>query len=88
MFGGRPRHDQAGLAEPLTDHHHRPEGVFGPRSPADRLGHYDDELVAQRGPYTLDVTYTLERVQEERGPIWRLTRAVYANEPPAWQPSE
>jgi hypothetical protein len=50
--------------------------------------YYDDELVAQRGPYTLDVTYTLERVQEERGPIWRLTRVVYANEPPAWQASE
>jgi hypothetical protein len=34
----------------------------------------------QRGPYTLDVTYTLER--GESG--WRVTRMVHANEPPAW----
>jgi hypothetical protein len=36
--------------------------------------------VAQRGPYTLDVTYTLE--PGESG--WRTTGAVYANERPAW----
>lgn len=36
--------------------------------------------LAQRGPYTLDVTYTLER--DESG--WLVTRIVYANEPPAW----
>jgi hypothetical protein len=35
---------------------------------------------AQRGPYTLDVTYTLER--DETG--WQVTRVVYANEPPSW----
>jgi hypothetical protein len=36
--------------------------------------------LAQRGPYTLDVTYTLAR--GESG--WLVSRAVYANEPPAW----
>jgi hypothetical protein len=36
--------------------------------------------LAQRGPYTLDVTYTLER----DGSGWLVTRVVYANEPPAW----
>ena len=38
------------------------------------------EVLAERGPYTLDVTYTLERV----GGSWLVTRAVYAAEPPAW----
>jgi hypothetical protein len=35
---------------------------------------------AQRGPYTLDVTYMLE--WDETG--WQVTRVVYANEPPNW----
>jgi len=38
------------------------------------------EPLARRGPYTLDLTYTLER--SEAG--WLVTRVVYANEPPAW----
>jgi hypothetical protein len=38
------------------------------------------EPLAQRGPYALDVTYTLER--GEHG--WVVTRAIYANQPPAW----
>ena len=50
--------------------------------------YWDDELIAQRDHYTLDVTYTLERAQEQDGPVWRVTRAVYANEPPGWQPNE
>ncbi|MGI6207284.1 MAG: hypothetical protein ACOYEW_03640 [Anaerolineae bacterium] len=36
--------------------------------------------VSERGPYTLDVTYTLQR--EESG--WKVIRAVYASEPPVW----
>jgi hypothetical protein len=44
---------------------------------------YDDTLIAQRGPYTLDVTYTLEPHEEREG-YWEVTRVVYANEPPAW----
>jgi hypothetical protein len=43
-------------------------------------GEEGGEPLAQRGPYTLDVTYTLER-EEWR---WLVTRIVYANEPPAW----
>jgi hypothetical protein len=43
-------------------------------------GEEGGEPLAQRGPYTLDVTYTLER--DESG--WLVTRVVYANEPPAW----
>jgi hypothetical protein len=38
--------------------------------------------IAQRGPYTLDVTYTLERGEYGR---WQVTRAVYADEPPEWE---
>jgi hypothetical protein len=37
--------------------------------------------VAQRGPYTLDVSYTLE----QRDGQWVITNVVYANEPPAWE---
>jgi len=48
---------------------------------------YVEEPTAQRGPYPLDVTYTLERIQGRDGPVWQVTRAVYANEPPNWQPS-
>jgi hypothetical protein len=36
--------------------------------------------IGRRGPYTLDVTYTLER--GEYG--WNVMRVVYGNEPPAW----
>jgi len=43
-------------------------------------GQEGGEPLAQRGPYTLDVTYTLER--DESG--WLVTRVFYANEPPAW----
>jgi hypothetical protein len=41
----------------------------------------DTEPLAERGPYTLDVTYTLERGEDGR---WLVTRIVYANEPPSW----
>jgi hypothetical protein len=43
---------------------------------------YDEEPISQRGPYTLDVTYTLER--GEQG-YWLVTRAVYADQPPEWE---
>jgi hypothetical protein len=50
--------------------------------------YWDEEPIARRDPYTLDVAYTLERIQEEREPVWQVTCAVYANEPPDWQPNE
>ena len=46
----------------------------------DYPGEGDTEPLAERGPYTLDVTYTLERGEWQ----WLVTRIVYANEPPAW----
>jgi hypothetical protein len=39
------------------------------------------DQIAQRGPYTLDVTYTLEQIDGQ----WLVTGVVYANEPPAWE---
>ena len=42
---------------------------------------YEEPALAQRGPYTLDVTYTLERIEG----VWRVTHVVYANGPPAWE---
>jgi hypothetical protein len=42
---------------------------------------YDEEAVSERGPYTLDVTYTLERTEGR----WLVTRAVYGNQPPDWE---
>jgi hypothetical protein len=46
----------------------------------DYPGGGDTEPVAERGPYTLDVTYTLERGEYQ----WLVTRIVYTDEPPAW----
>jgi hypothetical protein len=46
---------------------------------------YDEPASARRGPYTLDVTYTLERSADEFGELWQVTRAVYANQPPPWE---
>jgi hypothetical protein len=42
---------------------------------------FGDPIIGQRGPYTLDVTYTLERGSEG----WQVTRVVQTNEPPAWE---
>jgi hypothetical protein len=43
---------------------------------------YGEDPIAERGPYTLDVTYTLERGEYDR---WQVTRGVYRNGPPDWQ---
>ena len=43
---------------------------------------YGTEPISERGPYTLDVTYTLER--GEQG-TWLVTRAVHADQRPAWE---
>ena len=42
--------------------------------------YYSDPVVGERGPYTLDVTYTLEMVEGN----WRVTQAVYSSAPPGW----
>lgn len=41
---------------------------------------YTEESLKERGPYTLDVTYTLEYLDG----YWQVTNAVYANQPPDW----
>jgi hypothetical protein len=43
---------------------------------------YDEPAEAQRGPYTLNVTYTLERVDLGYGPLWQVIQVVYAEPPP------
>jgi hypothetical protein len=46
---------------------------------------YDEEVSAERGPYSLDATYTLELADTEQGPRWQVTNVVYATEPPAFE---
>ncbi|MGQ9554874.1 MAG: DUF3160 domain-containing protein [Anaerolineae bacterium] len=43
-------------------------------------GEGGSDPIAERGPYTLDVTYSLKRWESS----WAVTNIVYANEPPAW----
>ncbi|MGC9522656.1 MAG: DUF3160 domain-containing protein [Anaerolineae bacterium] len=45
---------------------------------------YEDTVVAERGPYTLDVTYTLEAETYSYGTFWHVTQAVYADAAPDW----
>jgi len=45
---------------------------------------YSDPIAAERGPYTLDVTYTVEAEVLSYGTVWHVTTAIYANTPPAW----
>jgi hypothetical protein len=51
--------------------------AFGGSGPS-----YSEDPVAERGPYTLDVTYTLEQTKPLH---WEVTRAIYGEEPPEWQ---
>ena len=44
------------------------------------MPYFEEPSIAERGPYALDVTYTLEWIDS----AWRVTRAVYAGEPPGW----
>jgi hypothetical protein len=46
---------------------------------------YDEQSTAQRGPYTMEVTYTIEYLQKDYGNVWEVTRVVYATPPPPWQ---
>jgi hypothetical protein len=43
-------------------------------------GDSPSDPIAGRGPYTLDVTYTLTQQDEQ----WLITNVVFNNEPPAW----
>jgi hypothetical protein len=44
----------------------------------------DNKDIAFRGPYTLHVTYRLERKTGEAGPVWEVTEVSYADQPPEW----
>jgi hypothetical protein len=48
--------------------------------PAETGDENDMQEIGARGPYTLDVTYTLERTDEN----WVVTRIVVANDRPTW----
>ncbi|MBN2392466.1 MAG: DUF3160 domain-containing protein [Anaerolineae bacterium] len=52
----------------------------GAAHPAETGDENDMQQIGTRGPYTLDVTYTLERTGED----WTVTRIVVANARPAW----
>ena len=45
----------------------------------------EDTVLGLRGPYALDVTYTLELADQGRGLEWLVTNAVFATEPPPFQ---
>jgi hypothetical protein len=44
-----------------------------------------DELLAERGPYTLSATYTLELTDLGAGPVWQVSGVVYAERPPEFE---
>ena len=52
----------------------------GAAHPAETGDENDMQQIGMRGPYTLDVTYTLERAAGN----WIVTRIVVANARPAW----
>jgi len=45
---------------------------------------YDETAIAERGPYDLDVTYTLQYVEEGNNPYWKVVQAVYNTQPPSF----
>ncbi|HQE93821.1 MAG TPA: DUF3160 domain-containing protein [Anaerolineae bacterium] len=54
----------------------------GTAHPAETGNENDMQEIGTRGPYSLDVTYTLERTGD--GEDWMVTRIVVANARPAW----
>jgi hypothetical protein len=54
-------------------------GQFGPE--------YGDEAAGERGPYSLDATYTLKRLDlgEGQAPVWQVSGVVYEQEPPEFE---
>ena len=53
----------------------------GAQHPAETGDEHDLQAIGERGPYTLDVTYTLERQADGS---WSVTRMVLANARSAW----
>ncbi len=54
----------------------------GAEHPAETGDEGDMQQIEERGPYNLDITYTLERTPGNR---WIVTRIIFANPRPAWQ---
>jgi hypothetical protein len=44
------------------------------------FANYDEQPTSERGPYSLDATYTVE----SQDGYWRITQVSYANPPPGW----
>ncbi len=42
---------------------------------------YDEPVLSERGPYSLDATYTVEF----KDGYWQVTQVVYANQAPDWE---
>ncbi len=53
---------------------------YGAATPSD-----GGQVVAHRGPYTITVSYTLERVTDQSMVQWKVTGFSYIEPPPAWQ---
>jgi hypothetical protein len=45
----------------------------------------DSPVLGQRGPYSLDVTYTIQRFPSDFGPRWEVVSASYSQPMPEWQ---
>jgi len=54
----------------------------GAQHPAETGDEDDMQKIKERGPYSLDITYTLER---DPNGGWIVTRIVMTNQRPAWQ---
>lgn len=42
--------------------------------------YYSDPVIGERGPYTLEATYTIEFLEG----YWQVTKAIYNSSPPGW----
>ncbi len=45
---------------------------------------YEEPAAAVKGPYILDATYILERVEESWGLVWMVVQVQYTSQPPEW----
>lgn len=45
---------------------------------------YEENPIAERGPYSLDLTYTLGLIESEWGNYWQVVNIAYANPIPGW----
>jgi hypothetical protein len=45
----------------------------------------DDAVLAERGPYTLEATYSLDLVNEGQGPLWMVKDVTYVQSPPPFE---